>query len=127
MGYYKKTIVGIPVFGSRVAPRFDCASKMLILEIEKGKLSNQKEINLSWQNPLSVINQMRSMAINVLICGAIPCFWMRILSGCGIKVISWVSGEWQEAFDLFLKGKLINGWPWHCRHRRRKGWRHKFN
>ncbi|HDD44933.1 MAG TPA: hypothetical protein ENG63_08765 [Candidatus Desulfofervidus auxilii] len=127
MVYYKKTIVGIPVFGNRVAPRFDCALKMLILEVENGKLLRQKEITLSWQNPLSIINQIRSMAVDVLICGAIPCFWMRVLTWHGIKIISWVSGEWQEVLNLFLKGKLVNGWPWHCQHRRRKRWGYKFN
>lgn len=117
--------VGIPVFQNRVAPRLDCAAQMLILEIEGEDIFAKKEISLCWHNPLVAVNQIKEMAVDVLICGAVPCFMARLLAWSGVRLVSWVSGDWEEVLKLFIKGELNEHHLWPCpgkqRKRRRRG------
>jgi len=99
-------LVAIPVFQNRVAPRLDCATQMLVLEVKGGDFLVKKQISLCWQNPLAAVNQIKEMAVDVLICGAVPCFISRLLGWSGIRLISWVNGDWEEVLKLFIKGKL---------------------
>lgn len=111
--------VAIPIFLDRIAPRLDCARRMLILEIEKNRLVDRKELDISTWPPDEKILQLGQMGIAQLICGG-----MRIedrigLNRFGIRVASPVFGEIDSVVNEFLKGELrATGCP--CG-RRRKG------
>ncbi len=116
-------LVGIPIFQDRIAPRLDCASQMLLLQIENGQVQTKRYVNLVWQNPLLTVNQIREMGVELIICGAVPCFLARMFMYHGIRLIPWVRGEWQEVLGAFLEGKLASTHPWVCPGRHRHGWK----
>ncbi len=119
-------MVGIPLFQNRVAPRLDCACEMLVLKVNRKEVKDTRYITLNWHNALLTLNQIKEMGIEVIICGAVPCFIARFLIGNGIKLIPWVSGEWQEALEAFLEGRLEEKFYFFsgplCKTRKR-GWR----
>ena len=98
--------IAIPLFGDRVSPRFDCASKLLIATVEKSQVIDRKELfieNFSLSEKLLCLVRM---GVNVLICGAIDDFSREYLMGHQIKIRSWVAGEVSEILRLFLSGDL---------------------
>jgi predicted Fe-Mo cluster-binding NifX family protein len=98
--------VAIPMFDSRVSPRFDLASKLMIVIIENGKVVDRKEHYLINLHPIRRTTLLCELGIKVLICGGISNFSERLLIGNGIDVIPMVQGEVEEVINLFLNGKL---------------------
>ena len=98
--------VAIPMFDSRVSPRFDLASKLLIVIIENGKVVNRKELSLTNIHPIRRTTLLCELGIKVLICGGISSFSERLLIGNGIDVIPMVQGDVEEALKLFISGNL---------------------
>ena len=124
--------VAIPLFGSRVSPRFDCAQRMLLVKIEDKEVVEKEEIWVARWNPLQRITRLTELGIDTVICGGISNFSVRMLANNGIRVISWITGEAEEAIKLHLKGQLKPGvimgpggrrqrWRFLARGRRR-GW-----
>jgi len=98
--------VAIPMFNSRVSPRFDFASKILVATIDSGKVVDKKEYHLTNLNPIRRSALLSEVRINILICGGISDFSLRLLMGNGIEVIPMVSGEVEEVLNLFVNGDL---------------------
>ena len=63
--------IAIPVYGDHVSNVFDFAHRLLLVDIGKGKETKRCEIAL--QNKLLVQRavQLKSLEVNLLICGAI--------------------------------------------------------
>ncbi len=102
--------IAIPLFGDRVSPRFDCASKLLIATVEKSKVIDRKELFIENFSFSERLENFGGMGINVLICGAIDNFSNHYLTDHHIKIISWVTGDAQESLGLFLSGDLKPGY-----------------
>ena len=98
--------IAIPMFDSRVSPRFDFASKVLIATIEGGRVVDRKEYSLNNLNLIRRSALLKEQEVNVLICGGISNFSMRLLMGNGIEVIPMVPGEVEEILTLFISGNL---------------------
>ena len=101
--------IAIPIFGSRVSPRFDCAVHLLFLTLENGKIVSQEEISMIPWNPLQRIEKLKELQVQTLICGGIDGNSERMLQNYSIQVIPWIFGEITDALDAFLKGKLKPG------------------
>lgn len=101
--------IAIPLFGSRVSPRFDCAQRILLVMVEDKKVVEKKEIWVGRWNPLQRITRLTELGIDTVICGGISNFSVRMLISNGIRVISWITGEAEEAIKLLLKGQLKSG------------------
>ena len=98
--------IAIPMFDSRVSPRFDFASKVLIATIEGGRVVDRKEYSMNNLNLIRRSALLKEQEVNVLICGGINNFSMRLLMGNGIEVIPMVPGEVEEILTLFINGNL---------------------
>jgi len=110
--------VAIPIFLDRISPRLDCARKLLVLEIEKNRLVEKRELDIShWPSDEKII-QLRRMGIGQLICGGIRLEDRSGLSRFGIQVASSLYGEVDTIIKEYLSGKL--NVPC-CRVRKRKG------
>jgi len=111
--------VAIPVFLDRISPRLDCARKLLILEIEKTRLVDKSELDISHWPPDKKINHLRQMGIGQLICGGIRAEDKIGLNRFGIQVASPIFGELDTVIGDFLKGTLKI--PFCPRRRRQRG------
>ena len=121
--------VAIPTFGPRVSPRFDCASLLLLITLQEGKVTEREELSLapwdSWQR----LGNLKELQIQTLICGGIDQQSVQMLERMGIQVIPWVAGEVEEALEIFLKGRLDPGLTPYAgygrkRHRRKRNFLH---
>jgi predicted Fe-Mo cluster-binding NifX family protein len=102
-----KMRLAIPTFGSRVSPRFDCSHRMLLVDIEGGRIVGRREIDVSYWHPLSQIDRLHDLKADTVICGGICNRDYYGLSNGGIKVITLVFGEVEEVVKAFLNGDLV--------------------
>ncbi len=98
--------VAIPVFLNRISPRLDCARKLLILKIEKDRLVDKKELDISYWSPNEKIIQLNQIGVDQLICGGIRLEDRNGLQRFGIQVSSPLFGEVDTIIKLLLNGKL---------------------
>jgi predicted Fe-Mo cluster-binding NifX family protein len=117
--------IAIPVFHTRVSPRFDCSASALIVsaEPETQQIQQQREIFFAPAMHFSErIKQFSALSIDVVICGGIANEMLDMLYRNDIDVIPWVTGEAGDVLILFLQGRLVPG-AMVCPGRRMKRWR----
>jgi len=95
-------IIAMPLFGSEVSPRFDCAGQFLIARVEEGRIVDLKQIGMEESNPVHRARRLVDRKVNKLICGGIDSFCTRILNGMGIQVIPWVTGDARKALEKHI-------------------------
>ena len=98
--------IAIPMFNSRVSPCFDFASKMLVATVERGKVVDRENYSLINLSPIRRSSLLCELGVNVLICGGINNFSVRLIMGNGIEIIPMVQGEVEEVLNLFINGDL---------------------
>jgi predicted Fe-Mo cluster-binding NifX family protein len=115
--------VAIPLFGSRVSPRFGCEPEILIVDVENHKEIKRRKLSTTGFGIPQRISFLSSLSVDTLICGGIDVFCLRSLSAKGFRVISGVIGEADEVLEYFLSGKLKEGQCVRGRGRRFRGGR----
>lgn len=92
--------------GKRIAPVFDVARQIFIVEAEAGKIIC--ELKKKMDNELHIQNTIRlaGAGIETLICGAISITLHNMISSYGISVIPFISGELREVINAWINGNL---------------------
>jgi predicted Fe-Mo cluster-binding NifX family protein len=113
--------IAIPLFGTRVSPHFDHALTALLVQVENGTVIKRHEVSLGAFDSMQRIALFKNEAIDTIICGGVSTFLQNLLKEQNIRVIPWITGEAQEALELFMRGALEPG-TMVCQGRRRR-WR----
>ena len=113
--------VAIPLFGSRISPRFDFCQEMLIVTIENARVVERRTVSISSLNPQQRIAELCNRNVKTLICGGINGLIYSHLRGNGISVIYDVAGEAEEALNQYLAGRLQSST--FCEEKRRRAFR----
>ncbi len=103
---YRTMKVGVTLYGSRISPRFDVAPRLLVVDTEE--VSSKARQTIHW-NRLPVferIETLKTLNVDVLICGGIERITASRLTGLGIQLYSWVTGNAEEALALHRQGTL---------------------
>jgi predicted Fe-Mo cluster-binding NifX family protein len=111
--------IAIPLFESRISPRFDFSPEIWIITVENGEAVNQERLPIANLNLPQRIEQITSSRVDKLICGGIDGFSLNQLGNRGIEVVHDIIGEAEVAFNLFLRGRLRPGFC--CERRRGRG------
>ncbi|MFH1146823.1 MAG: hypothetical protein V1736_03865 [Pseudomonadota bacterium] len=101
----------MPIFGTRISPRLDCARQILILELKGKEVIDREEISKEDWLPYSDATAMKELGINTVICGGIRHWDLFSLRGQGIRIIPHVFGDVEDVIKLFLTGKLKSEQP----------------
>jgi predicted Fe-Mo cluster-binding NifX family protein len=115
--------IAITVWENRISPVFDVATRILLAEIQNGRVFNRQFIpfdpGFSWR----LAEMLKEMGVSILICGAISKVPANIISAGGIKLMPFISGETEQILDAYAKGNPIfpafsmPGIGKHCRRR----------
>ena len=114
--------VAIPIFQSKISPRFDSTQEFVLLEIEKSKVTKREDIPTRGWSLSAKLKQMVDLGVDTLICGGIDLESMQQLSFSGIKVYSWITGEVEDVVTCFLNRGLESGVILGARGRRKGRW-----
>ena len=115
--------VAIPVFQTKISPRFDSTQDFILLQIEKNIVMKREKLpTKNW--PVSAkVNQLVDLGVDTLICGGIDLKSLQHLNYNGIKIYSWITGEIEDAITCFLDRGLESGIILGARGRRKGRWR----
>ena len=121
--------LAIPIWNDRVSSAFDFAHRILLVDIEHGRETKRSEIPFSPESDPEKVNGLKSLGVEVLICGAISRSLASQVRASGVKVLPYVVGQADEVLKAYLAGRLIHpkfalpgSWPGarrgFCRRRR---------
>ncbi len=120
--------VAFTVLGDRIAPVFDVAQNLLVLELDAERIVSESEAGLSGDMPVQKSLSLKELGINIVVCGAISRPMQAMVSAYGVRVIPYIAGEIEEVKKAWLENSLESGkfaMPGFCGRGRRR--RRRFN
>jgi len=103
--------IAIPLFGTRISPRFDHTQRFLLVRAENGNVIERQEIPAEGLTLQKSVNKLIELGIDTMICDDIERGSVQQLNLNRITLYSWVSGEADDALHCFLKGILEAVFP----------------
>ncbi|HOI17965.1 MAG TPA: NifB/NifX family molybdenum-iron cluster-binding protein [Geobacteraceae bacterium] len=113
-------------WNDRIAPVFDNARQIRIVEADNGCVVTELEDVLSEASLVHRATRLAQIDIDTLVCGAISRPLHEAIAAYGIRVISFVAGDLHEIIRAWMNGSLEGGdyaMPGCCgtgRHRRER-------
>ncbi len=90
----------------RIAPVFDTADGIYIVETESGKITGEKREELPEGLPVQKILRLLDLGVGALVCGAVSRPLYRLITAYGIEVVPFVAGDLNEVIRAWLGGSL---------------------
>jgi predicted Fe-Mo cluster-binding NifX family protein len=117
-------MLGVPLHGADVAPRFCSADQFMIAELDGDRVCRVRRLTIpekSWSERLEMLS---AAGVKVLLCGGFNRSFLPVAEGLGIRVITGLAGEAECLIDAFLRDELerFQFLPCRGRHGRRHGW-----
>jgi predicted Fe-Mo cluster-binding NifX family protein len=98
--------IAMPIWNGFVSSVLDFAHKLLLVDIENGHELNRSEVMLIPESVPQRAGRLKSLGVDVLICGAISQPLMYMLTGSGIEVLPYVTGRVDELLQAYMTGQL---------------------
>ena len=98
--------IGFANWENRVAPVFDTARQLYLVEIDSACIVSQKHETLPDEQPFQRALRLVEWNVSILVCGAISREMEGLLIGYGIKVVSFIAGDLQEVVDAWVHDTL---------------------
>ena len=116
--------IAIPQWQGRIAPVFDVAGHLLLIDAEDSRETRREEKQLVKTELWARVAELLSYGADVLICGAISAPLQFRIAASGVRVIAFVCGSVTEVLAAYLRGALADpqfAMPGCRRWRRRDG------
>ena len=98
--------VGFSVWDNRIAPVFDVARLVHIVQSRAGRIVSEREETLANGGPTQKALRLVELDIDTLVCGAISRQLLKAISAYGVCVIPFVAGDLQEVIRAHLAGTI---------------------
>lgn len=103
------TRIAFSLWNERIAPVFDVARHILIVEGAEGHTVLQVETRFSNDDPWDRVQHLKTLQVGQLVCGAISRSFYEILTEQGIEVISFIAGSRDVVIKACLAERLFDG------------------
>ena len=94
------------IWDNRIAPVFDTASQLHVVEAEHGRILSEAQELLADDLPMNKALRLTELGIETLVCGAISKSLHALVVSYGIQVIPFIAGDLREIIQAWLDGKL---------------------
>jgi predicted Fe-Mo cluster-binding NifX family protein len=91
---------------NRIAPVFDIARQIHVVETESGRIVAETEEVIANDLPARKVFRIVELGVSTLVCGAISRQLHVMIMASGIRVISFVAGDLREVIKAWLGGNL---------------------
>ena len=98
--------IAIPVWDDCVSSAFDFAHRLLLVNIENDSEVSRSEISLVPETIPQRAARLKTLGVNVLICGAISRSLASHVAASGIEVLPYVVGLVDEILKAYVSGQL---------------------
>lgn len=89
-------IVGVPLFGRRVAPYFGSSPAIVFYEVQHGTIREQWIMEPDTDDPMEMARKIAGVKTDVLVCGGIQKFCRQWLQLQGVAVVENQKGEAEQ-------------------------------
>ena len=93
-------------WNSRIAPVFDIAQRLRVVEIESGRIICETEETLTGDLMVHKVRYLTESGIDTLVCGAISTQFSELMVAYGIRVISFVAGDLGDVIAAWCNGSI---------------------
>lgn len=94
-------------WNERIAPVFDVARTVQLVEIQDEQIVHQEKIGLTGELANLKAACLAELGVSTLVCGAISRPLQQMISAYGIQVIAFVAGNLQEVIQAWIGGGLM--------------------
>ena len=112
---------------NRIAPVFDIARRIHVVETDSGQIVNETEVSLAEDQTVQKAGSLVELGVGTLVCGAISKPLHDMIVAYGIKIIPFVAGDLHKVIEAWLQNDLERddfAMPGCCRRRKFHGYRH---
>ena len=99
-------ITAFACWNKRVAPVFDTAQQVHVIEVTSGRIVRATREPLASDLPVHKAFHLSELGVSTLVCGAISKSLHEIVTAYSIRVIPFVAGDLREVIQAWLKGSL---------------------
>jgi predicted Fe-Mo cluster-binding NifX family protein len=99
-------IAAFSTWDNRIAPVFDVARLVCLVNAAPGRVIRKSEEILMGEAPVQKALRLTELGAETLVCGAISRPVLDMFSGYGIRVYPFVAGDLQAVIDAWLRGTL---------------------
>lgn len=92
--------------GNRIAPVFDVARQILVIEVEEGRVISSFKKKLEDDPQIRNAVRLAEMGIEILVCGAVSTSLHSMISAYGIYVIPFVTGCLNDIISAWINDCL---------------------
>jgi predicted Fe-Mo cluster-binding NifX family protein len=100
--------IAIPQWQGRIAPVFDVAGHLLLVDVEERRETHREDCRLTKTELSARAAELLNSKSDVLICGAISAPLQLRISASGIQVIAFICGPVDEVLAAYLSDGLGN-------------------
>ena len=97
------------VWGERIAPVFDVARHVRMVEADEGRIVRTETSAVSADSPIEKARWLAGRGVGVLVCGAISRPLLETIAAHGIRVVPFIAGDVKDVASAWLAGTLERG------------------
>ncbi len=94
------------VWNARIAPVFDTARQVLVIDAESGRVAEETETTLPDGLPAQKVRSLADLCARTLVCCAISWPLHALVTSSGIRVIPFVAGAVEGVVRSWLSGRI---------------------
>ena len=94
------------VWNDRIAPLFDVAGKILLVESKAGNITAQTRVCLDDPLPALKARRLADLGVQMLVCGAISRTARNMITAYGIELAAYINGDLDTVIDAWRHDKL---------------------
>lgn len=102
--------VAIPLFGTRVSPRYLFSDKMMLAKVVDNRVVSRKVAETTGTTEEAWLSQLVNLGIDIFVCGAVEEDFLEKVESYGITVVRNVAGEVEEILSGLAGGDLKDGY-----------------
>jgi len=99
-------MLGVPLHGEDVAPRFCSADQFMIAELDQGRVRRLHRLSIPEEEWLQRLERLSAAGVRVLLCGGFNRSFLPLAERFGIRVIFGLAGEAERLIDAFLRNEI---------------------
>lgn len=108
--------VAIPLYGSRVSPRFAYSRAMLVAELAAGQPRLQHILTMEHATDSQWLDRLSALRVDLFICGAADARFLEEAKRLAIRVVADVAGEIDHVLAELAEGRLQPGYGTYADH-----------
>jgi predicted Fe-Mo cluster-binding NifX family protein len=97
------------IWNARIAPVFDTARQVHIVEAESGRIVGEADEALPGDLPAQQVMRLAELGVGTLVCGAISWPLRGMVTASGLQVIPFITGTVSEVVQAWLGGTMGRG------------------